>query len=151
MTPLHAFSFWAFLFVAFVAIVWALGNVLAPFIVGIALAYLLDPVADRLETGGLSRRGAAVFILGVFLLVLLVLLAFVGPVVFEEVSHFLENLPRLANKAQNALAPYAQWLHERIGTPRSENLTQTLTDQVGGAVSASGGGLIAGIQAGGLA
>jgi predicted PurR-regulated permease PerM len=151
VTPLHAFSFWAFLFVAFVAVVWALGDVLAPFIIGIALAYLLDPVADRLEAGGLSRRGATGFILGVFLLVLLVLLALVGPIVFEEVAHFLHNLPRLAAKAQSALTPYAQWLHDRIGTSKGENLTQTLTDQVGGAVSASGGGLIAGLQARGLA
>ena len=38
----------------FVAL-WYVGSVLLPFLVGGAVAYFLDPVADRLERWGLSR------------------------------------------------------------------------------------------------
>ena len=41
---------------------WALGNQMMPFILGAAVAYLLDPVADRLERLGLSRTLAVVVI-----------------------------------------------------------------------------------------
>ena len=41
---------------------WGLGNVMVPFLVGGAIAYFMDPVADRLERLGLSRVGATVII-----------------------------------------------------------------------------------------
>jgi len=49
------------LIVAFVAL-WFAGSVLLPFLVGGALAYFLDPVADRLERAGLSRVAATALI-----------------------------------------------------------------------------------------
>ena len=39
-------------------ILWFLGDVLLPFVLGGAIAYFLDPVADRLERLGLSRVAA---------------------------------------------------------------------------------------------
>ena len=41
---------------------WSVGNAVLPFILGAAAAYLLDPVADRLERLGLSRTLAVVVI-----------------------------------------------------------------------------------------
>ena len=55
--------FWAVFTAVFLALFWALGNVLLPFIVGAAIAYILDPLADRLETWGLTRTWATVVIL----------------------------------------------------------------------------------------
>lgn len=151
MTLLHAFFFWTLVFVLFVATLWALGDVLAPFVIGIALAYLLDPIADRLETRGHTRRTATLIILSVFGLILSTFMAVVGPVIVEEISYVIDNLPRLATKAQRAIAPYVEWFHDRVGTPKDrQTLTETLTDHVGTAVSSSGS-LIAGLQAGGFA
>lgn len=39
---------------------WLLGQAVLPFILGAGVAYLLDPVADRLERAGLSRTLAVV-------------------------------------------------------------------------------------------
>jgi predicted PurR-regulated permease PerM len=47
--------FWGIGFAVFVAMLWLLGSTLLPFLLGAALAYFLDPVADRLERLGLSR------------------------------------------------------------------------------------------------
>ena len=49
---------WGIAAVVFLLLLWLLGNVLLPFLVGGAIAYFLDPVADRLERAGLSRVGA---------------------------------------------------------------------------------------------
>ena len=42
--------------------------VITPFAIGIVLAMLLDPLADRLERRGMSRTMAAALIFGVFVL-----------------------------------------------------------------------------------
>ena len=41
---------------------WVFSGILLPFILGMALAYLLDPLADRLERGGMSRFWATITI-----------------------------------------------------------------------------------------
>lgn len=47
--------YWGMAAILLFAALWLLGDVLLPFLLGGALAYFLDPVADRLERLGLSR------------------------------------------------------------------------------------------------
>ena len=47
--------FWGVLFLSAVILLAYLGNILLPFIAGAALAYLLDPLVDRLQNIGFSR------------------------------------------------------------------------------------------------
>ena len=47
--------YWGVAAVIFFVLLWALGNVLVPFLLGGAIAYFLDPVADKLERLGASR------------------------------------------------------------------------------------------------
>ena len=54
-------------------LVYLLRDVMLPFVAGIALAYLLDPLADRLERLGLGRLAASLAILALFVIVLVVL------------------------------------------------------------------------------
>ena len=42
--------------VVFVALLWLLSDILLPFVAGMALAYLLDPLADRLRAAGPQPR-----------------------------------------------------------------------------------------------
>ena len=51
-------KYWAIAAAVFFALLYLLGNVILPFLVGGAIAYFLDPVADRLEAAGLSRVAA---------------------------------------------------------------------------------------------
>ena len=50
--------FWLLAFVVFLFFLWLLGDILLPFIAGMALAYFLDPVADLLERWGMGRLAA---------------------------------------------------------------------------------------------
>ena len=47
--------FWVAALAVFVAVLWLLSDILLPFVAGMALAYLLDPVARRAERLGISR------------------------------------------------------------------------------------------------
>ena len=51
-------QFWGIAFAVFVLVLWLLGATLLPFLLGAALAYFLDPLADRLERLGLNRVAA---------------------------------------------------------------------------------------------
>ena len=55
---------WGIATAVFLLLLYVLGDVLLPFLVGGAIAYFLDPVADRLQRAGLSRVGATVTISG---------------------------------------------------------------------------------------
>ena len=55
-------QFWGIGLAIFVLVLWLLGSTLLPFLLGAALAYFLDPLADRLERLGLSRTLATAVI-----------------------------------------------------------------------------------------
>ena len=57
--------YWGIGSVIFVLILWVLGDVLLPFVAGMAIAYFLDPTADRLEAWGFSRISATITITAV--------------------------------------------------------------------------------------
>ena len=42
--------------VVFIIVLHALSGILLPFVAGMAIAYFLDPMADKLEKWGTSRR-----------------------------------------------------------------------------------------------
>ena len=69
-------TYWSAAAIVFLAILWFLGDVLMPFVLGAAIAYLLDPVADKLEAVGLSRAAATAVITigGILVFVILTLL-----------------------------------------------------------------------------
>ena len=93
-------AFWIAAFLAFLLFVWLFSDILLPFIMGMALAYLLDPVADRLERAGMSRLWATVTIVfGAILLIVLALLLLV-PVLASQLTGFLERLPSYVARLQ---------------------------------------------------
>jgi len=64
-----------------------------PFVFGIVVAYFLDPVADRLETFGLSRTSATVTVLGSFALIMVGIIVLLGPVFIDQISTLIGKIP----------------------------------------------------------
>ncbi len=64
-----------------------------PFVAGMALAYFLDPVADRLQRLGLSRVMATVVILVCFIVVLTLALVVLIPVLASQMADFVVKVP----------------------------------------------------------
>jgi hypothetical protein len=69
MTLQRQIAFWILSFIGVVLALYVLRGILLPFLAGLALAYFLDPLADRLQRLGLSRFLASLLILVVFLLI----------------------------------------------------------------------------------
>ena len=62
-------SFWGILLIVSIILLSFIGNILLPFLAGTALAYLLDPLADRLQRIGFNRLWAVIFISFIFILI----------------------------------------------------------------------------------
>ncbi|MCA0973345.1 AI-2E family transporter [Halomonas denitrificans] len=93
------------------AVLWffvSIEPVLAPFFVSMVLAYLGDPIADRLEDRGLSRQWsvAVVFVLLTLLVGLTLLL--VLPLLGRQIGQLAEALPAILNWVQSTVLPQLQ-------------------------------------------
>ena len=89
-------KYWSIAAVALFAVLWALGDVILPFVLGAAVAYLLDPLADRLERWGLPRVAAVIVmtVAGLLLFVLLILL--IIPTIVSQAAALFEAAPQFA-------------------------------------------------------
>ncbi|MBE1282998.1 MAG: AI-2E family transporter [Rhodobacteraceae bacterium] len=89
------FSYWGLTALVIVLCLWFLGDVLLPFVLGGAIAYFLDPVADRLERMGLSRVGATALITITAILTFLIMLLAVLPLLINQLIDLVQVLPQL--------------------------------------------------------
>ncbi len=55
MTAERQIGFWLGALALFALALWVFSGILLPFVAGLVLAYMLDPLADRLERLGLNR------------------------------------------------------------------------------------------------
>ena len=86
---------WGGGFIAFLAFLWLVNDAVAPFLLGAAFAYLLDPVADKLESWGLGRAWATVLISLVALIVLMLAFVLLVPLIFRQAQTLIETSPQL--------------------------------------------------------
>ncbi|MBV0913915.1 AI-2E family transporter [Anianabacter salinae] len=84
-------------------LLWLLGDVLLPFVLGGAVAYCLDPIADALERLGLSRVLATVVITLFAILIFVVLALAVVPTLIQQSVQLFNTAPELARNLQNFL------------------------------------------------
>jgi predicted PurR-regulated permease PerM len=112
--------FWLIVLAFFVIFLWLFSAILLPFVAGMALAYFLDPVADRLERWGLSRTAATSVILLTFVVLLVLAFIIVIPLLAAQATDFAEKVPG-----------YVTSLQQLIADPNSTLLPPWLKDQVG--------------------
>lgn len=92
--------FWGFTLVFTIGLLFLFRSILLPFVAGMALAYFLDPVADRLEKIGMSRIAATSLILIVFVLLFIIGLVIILPILAKQISDFITRLPEYLQTLQ---------------------------------------------------
>lgn len=91
-------TYWGVASAFFLIALWYLGDVLLPFIVGGAMAYGLDPLADRLERMGLARSAATVVISLFALVVFVLIVLWVIPLLIEQTLALVRFAPEFFNE-----------------------------------------------------
>src|SRR5712691_1842313 len=85
--------FWITMLAAVFAAVVLLREILLPFVAGMVLAYLLDPLATRLERLGMNRLIATLTIVGLFIVGVAALIVLTAPIIVSELAYFIDNFP----------------------------------------------------------
>ncbi len=95
-------------------IIYLLSPVLIPFLIAALIAYLADPVTDRLQARGLSRIVAVCIVFLFMMLLALALLLILMPLLQEQFNAFFNRLPIMIGWVQDQLIPT---LARFIGVP----------------------------------
>jgi len=142
--------FWLLVLAAALLLIWFLSAVLLPFVLGIALAYSLDPAATWLERRGCSRTVSTVLIGAGFFAVALVLLLLLIPPVAQQAADLLQRLPGLVARLVESLGPLLARVLSAIGAEQPEALHQNVAGNMQ-RMAALGLTLVKGLVGGGAA
>jgi predicted PurR-regulated permease PerM len=122
---------WLWPLLIFGVLAWLLFSIraiLLPFVAGLAVAYLLDPLTDRLERWHAPRWLAALLTLIGFFGILLLTLLGALPIISVQFNSLIEKIPSYINNIQ----PIAQHLLERFG---GLDQIRALAEQAGGQIA----------------
>lgn len=106
--------FWLVGFVIFGLLIYLLRPILLPFLAGMAVAYLLDPAADKVERLGLSRNMATWLLTVSFFLVLVLVVILLAPVLYSQIIGFITHLPDYIQSIRDWVTPRLELLRDRI-------------------------------------
>lgn len=84
-------------------LLYLLGPILMPFVIGAGLAYLGDPLVDRLQEWKLSRTGGVVVVFVSLSLLGLISLLILVPMLQSQIATLIRNIPGYLNWVLNAL------------------------------------------------
>ncbi|MBB3188895.1 AI-2E family transporter [Halomonas cerina] len=102
--------------------------VLMPFFVSMILAYLGDPLADRLEAMGLSRRLSVSLVFLLLTLIIVLTLVVVVPILGRQLGQLVESLPAVLNWMQVTVVPHIRSLTGMDLSTDFDQMRQALVD-----------------------
>lgn len=106
--------------------VYAVKGILLPFIAGLAIAYFLDPAADKLEGWGTPRWLATIAILVSFFLMATLVLLMIWPLASSQISGIAQAIPAYLTK----LKPLISELVDQAGPERAQEFIGQITSRI---------------------
>lgn len=98
--------FWLALFSVTFILLYLLAPILTPFVLGGLLAYLADPLVDRLETFKISRTLSVAVVFFILFLMVLIIFLLVIPVLETQLKAFIQRLPAILDWLMQKIQPY---------------------------------------------
>src|SRR5205809_1699446 len=126
----HPARFWVGLLAAFVLALWLLRHILLPFVLGMAVGYLLDPLVNRLARRGIPRAAAAGVIVVAAYGTSIAAVVLLAPVLARQVIDLVAKVPAYARAAYEALSPL---LHRLEAGPGAAPVPKLLAPRPRGA------------------
>ncbi|MEL6476164.1 MAG: AI-2E family transporter [Pseudomonadota bacterium] len=109
MTVGEQVRYWSLGLVAFILFLWLLSDAVLPFVMGAAVAYLTDPLADRLERAGFSRTLSTVIITVGALALGTVAFLLVVPALVDQIREAVTHIPGYVQQLREVTI---RWLPE---------------------------------------
>lgn len=129
-----------------------LAPVLTPFVVGALLAYLSNPLIERLERLKLTRTLAVALVFLILSLIVTLALLIIIPMLSDQVASFISKVPGYVERFEFQLSGLAAQAGLDLGTLNFKELAKeylpragSIGSQVFKAISQSGGAIISGV------
>ncbi len=150
MTARNHALFWSAAFAGFLAFVYVFKAVLLPFVLGIAIAYLLNPLVNTLGRAKISRGPAAILITALFFAFVATFLAVLTPLLYKQSLQLADDLPGYFDAIIVFIEPYSQQALTLLGQENGTDLKSIIGGHVGTAAS-MGKHILQSVAAGGQA
>jgi predicted PurR-regulated permease PerM len=123
-------TFWLVTFLVLAAVLWLLHDILLPFVAGIALAYVLAPLADRVQRMGVNRTVAALLIVSVLVVAIIALTLLLVPLLLQQGSALISHIPGYFKRVKELIVdPNLPWLNW-LGAAESNKTASDFVGQV---------------------
>lgn len=128
MTLRNQVAIWIGLLAALILILWVFRGVLLPFVVGAALAYLLNPLVNQLQKWRFSRVWATVVVLLCMLAIVIGLFFMVVPLIGQQIIGLIQRLPAIFRDLQALAVDYSPEINAWLGPERAAQLQTGIND-----------------------
>ncbi|MBQ8870814.1 MAG: AI-2E family transporter [Alphaproteobacteria bacterium] len=105
---------WICILILFCISVYVLRSVLLPFVAGIVLGYLFDPLASRFEKWGLNRTLATILVFVVVIMVAIPTFIMIFSVIDKQLSIFVDVAPVYISSFIKRTEPLLLELHDKF-------------------------------------
>ena len=143
-------ALWTAGFAALALLLHLLSGILLPFVVGVAIAYFVDPVTDRLEAWGCSRTIATCLIIAAFFVVAGGGLVLLFPLIQAQIVGLVSQIPDFIEGLRAYVEPYVNRLRADL-KPEDMQRLQDAAETYAGTIIEWITALLAGLWSGGVA
>lgn len=141
---------WLVIFILFCVAVYVLRSVLMPFVAGIVLGYLFDPLASRFEKWGMSRMWATLLVFAVVILIAVPAIILLFGMLNEQLTVFVEAAPNYISAFVKRTEPMLVSLQEQFPSLEIANIKAMIKDNMTTGLQ-FGGKLLKGLVSNGFA
>lgn len=148
--------FWVGITLGFFIFLFLIKSILLPFILGILIAYLLDPITDKIERRGISRGFSTSIVIGAFFAIVSLLLVIILPVIAKQLAGLIEALPGYVESFKNYYGQHISHFMQTLDsidkiTPDNIGDLSSAAKEVPGVALKMSGGFIASLFSSGIA
>ncbi|MBI3507782.1 MAG: AI-2E family transporter [Proteobacteria bacterium] len=139
---------WVTIVVLFGLAIYVLSGVLLPFVAAAAIAYLIDPIVDRLERIGIPRVGGAAIVTIAFFVVFVTVVVLLAPVLQHQLVGLGDRLAVVSRQLYEHAKPYLDEIFAQVGAADVQQLSgagDAVRTALGWAARALGGVLSGGL------
>ncbi|MCS6759312.1 MAG: AI-2E family transporter [Candidatus Devosia euplotis] len=128
MTLRNQVLIWIAFLGVLILLLWLFRGILLPFVVGAALAYLLNPLVNQLQRWHFSRGWATAVVLLSVIAIFVGLFVVFLPLVGQQIIGLIQRLPGYVSDLQRLITEWSPAINEWLGPTRAAQFQTTIND-----------------------
>ncbi|KFC72424.1 putative permease often clustered with de novo purine synthesis [Devosia sp. LC5] len=128
MTLRNQVLIWISFLVVLILLLWLFRGILLPFVVGAALAYLLNPLVNQLQQWKFNRGSATAVVLLCVIAIIVSLFVMLVPLIGQQVVGLIQRLPGYVADLQALIRRWSPEINEWLGPERAAQFEGTIND-----------------------